>query len=145
MTSNIGSALLTENLRQDGSIAPEVQEQVRAALREHFRPEFLNRVDDIVIFSPLTEIQIGGIIDIAMAAVSRRLADRDITLTLAEAARSFIARASYSPAYGARPVKRYLQKHVETNLASMLIRGTLSDGQRVTIDSDGTALTFSAV
>ncbi len=145
MTSNIGSALLTENLRQDGSIAPEVQEQVRAALREHFRPEFLNRVDDIVIFSPLTEIQIGGIIDIAMAAVSRRLADRDITLTLTEAARSFIARASYSPAYGARPVKRYLQKHVETALASMLIRGTLSDGQRVTIDSDGTALTFSAV
>ena len=92
--------------------------------------------------SPLTEDQISGIIDIALGAVRRRLQDRDITLDLTDAARAFIARVSYTPAYGARPVKRYLQKHVETELAAMLIRGQLSDGQRVTVDSGGDALTF---
>ncbi len=145
MTSNIGSAYLTENIHQDGSVSPEVRERVRNELNQYFRPEFINRVDDIVVFSPLTESQIGGIIDIAMAALARRLADRDIRAELTEEARAFIARASYSPSYGARPVKRYLQKHVETELAAMLIRGTLSDGQRVVIGSDGEKLSFAAV
>ena len=143
MTSNIGSAYLTENIRQDGSVDPAVKERVLGQLRDCFRPEFINRVDDIVVFSPLTEAQIGGIIDIALSAVARRLADRDITLTLTEDARRFIAKASYSPAYGARPVKRYLQKYVETELAAMLIRGTLSDGQHVTVDSGGERLRFA--
>ena len=143
MTSNIGSAYLTENIRQDGSVDPAVKERVLGQLRDCFRPEFINRVDDIVVFSPLTEAQIGGIIDIALSAVVRRLADRDITLTLTEDARRFIAKASYSPAYGARPVKRYLQKYVETELAAMLIRGTLSDGQHVTVDSGGERLRFA--
>ena len=143
MTSNIGSAYLTENIRQDGSIDSDVKEQVRNELNRYFRPEFINRVDDIVVFSPLTESQIGGIIDIAMSALVRRLADRDIRLELTEEARRFIARAGYSPSYGARPVKRYLQKYVETELADMLIRGTLSDGQRVTIGSDGEKLSFA--
>ncbi|MDE6879861.1 MAG: AAA family ATPase, partial [Oscillospiraceae bacterium] len=142
MTSNIGSAYLTENIRQDGTIGPEVKEKVRNELNQYFRPEFINRVDDIVVFSPLTESQIGAIIDIAMVGVARRLADRDISLKLAEEAKRFIARASYSPAYGARPVKRYLQKYVETELAAMLIRGQLSDGQTVLIGSGGEALTF---
>ncbi len=145
MTSNIGSAYLTENIHQDGSISPDAKERVRNELNQYFRPEFINRVDDIVVFSPLTESQIGGIIDIAMAALVRRLADRDIRAELTEEARAFIARASYSPSYGARPVKRYLQKHVETELAAMLIRGTLSDGQRVVIGSDGENLTFETV
>ena len=96
-----------------------------------------------MVFSPLTESQIGGIIDIAMSALVRRLAERDIRLELSEEARRFIARAGYSPSYGARPVKRYLQKYVETELAAMLIRGTLSDGQRVTIGSDGEKLSFA--
>ena len=143
MTSNIGSAYLTENIRPDGSIDPAVKEQVRSELNKYFRPEFINRVDDIVVFSPLTESQIGGIIDIAMGGLVRRLEDRDITISLTEGARSFIARASYTPAYGARPVKRYLQKYVETELASMLIRGQVSDGQHVTVDADGEKLTFS--
>ena len=143
MTSNIGSAYLTENIRQDGSIDSDVKEQVRNELNRYFRPEFINRVDDIVVFSPLTEGQIGGIIDIAMSALVRRLAERDIRLELSEEARRFIARAGYSPSYGARPVKRYLQKYVETELAAMLIRGTLSDGQRVTIGSDGEKLSFA--
>ena len=142
MTSNIGSAFLTENIRSDGSIDQAVKDQVRQELDKYFRPEFINRVNDIVVFSPLTEGQIAGIIDIAMESVSRRLEDRDIRLNLTEEARRFIARASYTPAYGARPVKRYLQKYVETELASMLIRGTLSDGQQVSVDSDGEKLTF---
>ena len=143
MTSNIGSAYLTESIRQDGSIDSSVKEQVRGELNKYFRPEFINRVDDIVVFSPLTESQIGGIIDIAMGGLVRRLADRDITISLTDGAKSFIAHASYTPAYGARPVKRYLQKYVETELASMLIRGQVSDGQNVTVDTDGGKLTFA--
>ncbi len=142
MTSNIGSAYLTENIHQDGSVGPDVKERVRSELNQYFRPEFINRVDDIVVFSPLTESQIGGIIDIAMTGVSRRLADREIALELTAEAKAFIARASYSPSYGARPVKRYLQKHVETELAAMLIRGALSDGQKAVIGSNGQELTF---
>ena len=144
MTSNIGSAYLTEYIHQDGSIDPDVRERVRNELNQYFRPEFINRVDDIVVFSPLTESQIGGIIDIAMASLVQRLNSREIRVDLTAEARSFIAHAGYSPSYGARPVKRYLQKHVETELAAMLIRGTLSDGQTVTIGSDGEKLTFSA-
>ena len=143
MTSNIGSAYLTENIHPDGSIDPAVKEQVRQELNKYFRPEFINRVDDIVVFSPLTEGQITGIIDIAMAAIAARLADREITVTLTDEAKRFIAHASYTPSYGARPVKRYLQKYVETELASMLIRGEVSDGQSVTVGSDGDKLTFT--
>ncbi len=142
MTSNIGSGYLTESIRQDGSIGQAVKDQVREELNKYFRPEFINRVDDIVVFSPLTEAQLSGIIDIAMEAVRRRLRDRDITLELTDEARAFIARASYTPAFGARPVKRYLQKHVETELAAMLIRSQLSDGQRVVVGSGGDSLTF---
>ncbi len=142
MTSNIGSGYLTESIRPDGTVAPEVKERVRGELNQYFRPEFINRVDDIVVFSPLTEDQIGGIIDIAMAGLVRRLEDRDIGLRLTGGARRFIARASYTPAYGARPVKRYLQKHVETELAAMLIRGQVSDGQSVVVDAGEAGLTF---
>ena len=143
MTSNIGSAYLTENIHSDGSIDPNVKEQVRQELNKYFRPEFINRVDDIVVFSPLTEGQITGIIDIAMGSIAQRLADREITVTLTDEAKRFIAHASYTPAYGARPVKRYLQKYVETELAAMLIRGEVSDGQSVTVGSDGEKLTFT--
>ncbi|MCI8420572.1 MAG: AAA domain-containing protein, partial [Oscillospiraceae bacterium] len=142
MTSNIGSAYLTESIRQDGAIDESVKDQVREELNKYFRPEFINRVDDIVVFSPLTEDQIGGIIDIAMGSIRQRLQERDITLDLTDGARQYIARAGYSPAFGARPVKRYLQKHVETELAAMLIRGQLSDGQRVRIDGAPEGLVF---
>ena len=143
MTSNIGSAYLTESIHQDGTIDSDVKDQVTGELKKYFRPEFLNRVDDIVVFSPLTEAQISGIIDIGFQGIANRLTDREISMTLTDAAKAFIAQASYDPAYGARPVKRYLQKNLETELAEMLIRGTLSDGQHVTIDSDGNKLTFT--
>ena len=145
MTSNIGSAFLTENIHADGTIDDGVKERVRGELNKFFRPEFINRVDDIVVFSPLTASQISGIIDIAMKGLVARLQEREITITLTDAAKEFIAKASYTPAFGARPVKRYIQKNVETELASMLIRGEVSDGQQVTIDSDGEKLTFSVV
>ncbi|MCI9507016.1 MAG: ATP-dependent chaperone ClpB [Oscillospiraceae bacterium] len=142
MTSNIGSAYLTENIRQDGTIDPSVKEQVQGELGKYFRPEFINRVDDIVVFSPLTESQVARIVGIAMETIVRRLSDRDIALELTEEAKRFIAHAGYNASFGARPVKRYLQKHVETELAAMLIRGEVSDGQCVVIDSGAEGLTF---
>ena len=142
MTSNIGSAYLTENIQSDGTIDPSVKEQVQGELGKYFRPEFINRVDDIVVFSPLTESQVARIVGIAMETIVRRLSDRDIALELTEEAKRFIAHAGYNASFGARPVKRYLQKHVETELAAMLIRGEVSDGQCVVIDSGAEGLTF---
>jgi len=105
-------------------------------LRQFFRPEFLNRIDDIVHFSALTEEQIKGIIDISLEHIRKRLADREITLELTDAARDHIAHEAYSPDYGARPVKRYLQKYVETEIAAKIIRGEVVDGQHVVLDAE---------
>ena len=142
MTSNIGSTYLIDNIRQDGTIDEEVKKQVEDEMKRHFRPEFINRIDDIVVFSPLTESQITQIIDIAIKGLVARLAEREITLTLTDEAKRFIASESYTPAYGARPVKRYLQKHVETELASKLIKGEISDGDHVVVDVRDGALDF---
>ena len=144
MTSNIGSSELIENMNQEGNIPEEVKDRVTGELKNYFRPEFLNRVDDIIVFSALTLEQVKKIIDLAFKAIANRLADRDMTLTMTDAAKELIAKESYDPQYGARPIKRYLQKHVENELASMIIRGDLLDGGSVTIDSDGTNLTFQA-
>ncbi len=143
MTSNIGSADLIENIRTDGSIDDETKERVEGQLKNYFRPEFLNRVDDIVVFSPLTKEQIVKIIEIGLTALEMRLAERSITLELTDKGKRFIAREAYDPNYGARPVKRFLQKHVETALASRLIKGEISDGDVVVIDADGETLVFT--
>ena len=103
MTSNLGSAYLTENIHQDGTIDPQIKQQVEDELKKHFRPEFINRIDDIVVFSPLTESQIGQIIELSLKSLSARLAERDMRITLSEDAKSYIARESYDPHYGARP------------------------------------------
>lgn len=144
MTSNIGSSELIENMNQEGYIPEEVKEKVTGELKNYFRPEFLNRVDDIIVFSALTLEQVKKIIDLAFKGIEKRLADREMKLTITDAAKELIAKESYDPQYGARPIKRYLQKHVENELASMIIRGDLLDGGSVTIDSDGTNLTFKA-
>ena len=144
MTSNIGSSELIENMHQEGYIPEEVKEKVTGELKNYFRPEFLNRVDDIIVFSALTLEQVKKIIDLAFKGIEKRLADREMKLTMTDAAKELIAKESYDPQYGARPIKRYLQKHVENELASMIIRGDLLDGGSVTIDSDGTNLTFKA-
>ncbi len=137
MTSNIGSAYLTENIRQDGTVAEEVKERVTDEMKAHFRPEFINRIDDIIVFSPLTEAQIMKIIDLSMKDIEARLADRDITVRLTDESKALIAKEAYSPQYGARPVKRYLQKHIETGIAEKLIRGEITDGEEITIDAKG--------
>ena len=144
MTSNIGSSELIENMNQEGYIPEEVKEKVTGELKNYFRPEFLNRVDDIIVFSALTLEQVKKIIDLAFKGIEKRLADRDMKLTMTDAAKELIAKESYDPQYGARPIKRYLQKHVENELASMIIRGDLIDGGSVTIDSDGVQLLFKA-
>ena len=145
MTSNLGSAYLTENIHQDGTIDPQIKQQVEDELKKHFRPEFINRIDDIVVFSPLTESQIGQIIELSLKSLSARLAERDMRITLSEDAKSYIARESYDPHYGARPVKRYLQKYVETAVAEMLIRGDCKDGDDILVGTDENGLTFETV
>ncbi len=144
MTSNIGSSELIEHMNQQGNIPEEVKEKVTGELKNYFRPEFLNRVDDIIVFSALTMTQIKEIIDLAFKAIARRLTDREMTLEMTEAAKDFIAKEAYDPQYGARPIKRYLQKHVENELAGMIIRGDLVDGGKVCVDSDGENLIFNA-
>ena len=143
MTSNIGSSELIDNMTEDGTIPEEVKEKVTGELKNYYRPEFLNRVDDIIVFSALTPDQVKKIIDLSLESLSKRLADREMSLVITDEAKKFIANEAYDPQYGARPVKRYLQKHVETEIASMIIRGDLVDGNTVTIDSDGEKLIFN--
>jgi len=144
MTSNIGSSDLIENMQEDGKISAEVEERVTGQLKNYFRPEFLNRIDDIIIFSPLTKSQIMEIITLSLKGLEKRLADRGMNLELTNEAKGFIAEQAYDPHYGARPVKRYLQKNIETEIASMIIKGDVVDGQTIMIDSDGEKLDIKA-
>ncbi|MCL1983264.1 MAG: ATP-dependent chaperone ClpB [Clostridiales bacterium] len=137
MTSNIGSAYLMENIKPDGTISEAVKEAVEAEMKNHFRPEFLNRIDDTVVFSPLTEAQIMKIIDLSMKDIQKRLAERSITVVLTENTKRTIANEAYSPLFGARPVKRYLQKHIETQIAAKIVRGEVKEGETITIDIRG--------
>ena len=142
MTSNIGSMSLIENIRADGTIDETVKEQVRNEMKNYFRPEFLNRIDDIVVFSPLTEAQVGQIVSLSLKSLEKRLADRDIRLVLSDEGRDFIAKEAYDPNYGARPVNRYIQKYIETELAAKIIRGDIVDGNTVTITANADGLDF---
>ena len=142
MTSNIGSMSLIENIRADGTIDETVKEQVKNEMKNYFRPEFLNRIDDIVVFSPLTEAQVGQIISLSLKSLEKRLADRDISLGLSDEGRDFIAKEAYDPNYGARPVNRYIQKYIETELAAKIIRGDIVDGNTVTITANADGLDF---
>ena len=142
MTSNIGSMSLIENIRADGTIDETVKEQVKNEMKNYFRPEFLNRIDDIVVFSPLTEAQVGQIISLLLKSLEKRLADRDISLVLSDEGRDFIAKEAYDPNYGARPVNRYIQKYIETELAAKIIRGDIVDGNTVTITANADGLDF---
>jgi ATP-dependent Clp protease ATP-binding subunit ClpB len=144
LTSNIGSPHLLEGMTEEGAIAEEASKAVMAELRRHFRPEFLNRVDDIVMFKPLTREEIKAIIDLQVLDLRKRLADRHITLELTESAREFIAREAYDPVYGARPLKRYLQHEVETRLGRALIGGEIRDGAAITVDAQSDSLTVEA-
>ncbi len=138
MTSNIGSPLLLEGVGEDGSILEETSKAVMGELRRHFRPEFLNRVDDIVLFKPLTREEIKKIIDLLVDELRRRLGDRHVELHISEEALEFIAREAYDPVYGARPLKRYLQHQLETRIGRALIGGEIGHGARITVEvADG--------
>ena len=141
MTSNIGAGYLLEGIRSDGQIAAEAEELVMNDLRNHFRPEFLNRLDETILFKPLTRENIGGIVDLIIADLNRRLSDRDLRLELTEAAEAFIVENAYDPVYGARPLKRYIQKHVETLTARLILSDGVSSGDRVVIDINDGMLT----
>ncbi len=135
MTSNIGSQYLLDGIGEDGSIRPEAEEMVMADLRNHFRPEFLNRLDETILFKPLTKGNISHIVDLMVADVNRRLEDKELRIELTEAAKAFITEHGYDPAYGARPLRRYLQKHVETLAAKIILRGDIHQGQTIVIDA----------
>ena len=142
LTSNIGSQYLLEGIDENGSIRPEAKEAVMNDLRTHFRPEFLNRLDEMILFKPLTKENIGSIVDLCIADLNRRLADRELKLELTETAKAFITENGYDPVYGARPLKRYLQKNVETLAAKLILGGGLREGAVIVIDvsEDGNRL-----
>jgi ATP-dependent Clp protease ATP-binding subunit ClpB len=135
MTSNIGSQYLLEGINSRGEIEDAARAAVMAELRGHFRPEFLNRVDEIVLFAPLTLAEIERIVELQMADLRQRLADRRIDLELTEAARELIARLAYDPVYGARPLRRFVQREVETRVARALLSGQILPGATVTVDA----------
>lgn len=137
MTSNIGSSRLIENINENGQIPEDVKADVENEMKKYFRPEFLNRIDDIVVFSPLTKAQIMQIITLSVKGLEARLRERDIQLVLTDSAREFIAEEAYDPNYGARPVNRYVQKHIETQIAEMIIKGDAASGNSVIIEADG--------
>ena len=134
MTSNLGAQYLLEGIDSSGAFKPGVADAVMETLRGNFKPEFLNRVDEIVLFKPLLREQIAAIVELMLTGLRARLIDRKITLTLSDAAKAFIAETAYDPVFGARPLRRYLQAHLETPLAKALIGGQVSDGQTVTVD-----------
>ena len=140
MTSNMGSTILLDGITPEGELAEGVREQVMQTLRGHFRPEFLNRVDEVVRFKPLLKEEIKLIIDLLLTALQARLEERKIGLELTDQARELIATEAYDPVYGARPLHRYLQAHIETPLAKEIIAGHLLEGSHVVIDSDGSGL-----
>ena len=137
LTSNIGSRELIDRIEEGGQISEEVKEEVISKLHSFFRPEFINRIDDTIVFTPLNKDQIGRIIEIALVSIQKRLSERNIKLILSEAGKDYICDNAYSPEFGARPVKRFMQKYVETKLAEALIKGEISDGNTVEITSKG--------
>ena len=141
MTSNIGATYLLDGIDQDGNIKPEAEEMVMNDLRAHFRPEFLNRLDETILFKPLTKDNIGGIIKLIIADLNKRLADRELTVELSDAAEKFIIDQAYDPVYGARPLKRYIQKYVETLSAKLILEDKVDQGDIIYIDVDGDHLT----
>ena len=133
MTSNIGSSYLLDGINEDGTIKPEAEAAVMNDLRAHFRPEFLNRLDETILFKPLTKDNIGGIIHLIIADLNRRLEDKQLTIRLSEEAMQYIVDNAYDPVYGARPLKRYIQKYVETLAAKMILADQVEEGDTIVI------------
>ena len=145
MTSNIGSQYLLDGIDESGNISKEAKELVTNELRNHFRPEFLNRLDEQIMFKPLTKDNIGGIIELLIVDVNKRLKDKKISIALTDAARSYIVDNGYDPIYGARPLKRFVQKNVETLAGKLILSDGISEGETILIDYDENGLTAKAV
>jgi ATP-dependent Clp protease ATP-binding subunit ClpB len=140
MTSNLGSQIIQE---MSGQSFEAVREAVMAVLRDHFRPEFLNRVDEVIVFKPLTEDQLAAIVDIQLRRLEQRLAERHIQLVVTDAARKLLAHRGWDPVYGARPLKRAIQRMIQDPLAMMLLEGKFSDSDTVEVDVRNGELTFN--
>jgi ATP-dependent Clp protease ATP-binding subunit ClpB len=134
MTSNIGSTYLLDGIDDQGNITEEAREQVMGELRSHFRPEFLNRLDETILFKPLTRDHIGGIVELMLQNLNKRLEDRELSIRLTDAAKAKVITEGYDPVYGARPLKRYLQKYVETLAAKLILEGNISEGSVIELD-----------
>ena len=143
MTSNIGSSYLLDGIDENGNIRPEAEQLVMNDLRNHFRPEFLNRLDETILFKPLTRENITAIISLLLEELNQRLNEQELHLALTERAKAFLAEHGFDPVYGARPLKRYMQKHVETLAAKMILGGSVSAGDTILIDADENDLTAS--
>ena len=141
MTSNLGSTYLLDGIEPNGEISQEARDMVDRDLRAHFRPEFLNRLDEIIMFKPLTKENIGGIVDLLVEDLNRRLKDQELSLRLTDAAKDYIIEGGYDPIYGARPLKRYLQKYVETLTAKLILSGNVGTEDTIVIDVENGELT----
>ena len=140
MTSNIGAQTLLDGIDADGNITPEAEEDAMDQLRDHFRPEFLNRLDEIILFKPLTKANIGGIVSLIMKSLNARLEDKEVSVELTPEAEAFVVENGYDPIYGARPLKRYIQKTVETLSAKLILSGQISQGDTIRIEKQGDVL-----
>ena len=137
MTSNIGSTYLLEGIDDKGEIKEETEKMVMTDLRNHFRPEFLNRLDEIILFKPLTKDNIGKIVELLVKDLNKRLSDQELSLELTDEAKTRVIEKGYDPVYGARPLKRYLQKYVETLAAKEILSGRLHAGDTIVLDVQG--------
>ena len=145
LTSNLGSSVLLDGIGADGEIREDAKQQVHELLRRSFRPEFLNRLDEIVFYKPLTKENITGIIDLLIQALSKRLEDKQLSVELTDAAKQYVIDNGYDPVYGARPLKRFLQRNVETLLGRTIIAGDLSEGTKLVVDYQNSELTVTPV
>ncbi|MCR5426408.1 MAG: ATP-dependent chaperone ClpB [Lachnospiraceae bacterium] len=140
MTSNIGAQFLLDGIDENGNITPEAETEVMDSLRSHFRPEFLNRLDETILFKPLTRENLSGIVDLIVADLNRRLEERDISIAVSQEAKELITREAYDPVYGARPLKRYVQKYVETLSARLILEDKVDQGDTILISVENGAL-----
>ena len=135
MTSNLGAEYLLDGIEEDGTIDQKNQDMVMNELKSRFRPEFLNRLDEIIMFKPLTKTDIYAIINLLVADVNRRLTDKELSIELTEAGKNYVVEGGYDPMYGARPLKRFLQKNVETLAARLILAGNVGRGDTIEIDA----------
>ena len=140
MTSNIGAQYLLDGINEDGTIKPEAEQRVMEDLRAHFRPEFLNRLDETILFKPLTKDNIKGIVSLIIDGLNKRLSDRELTVKLTPEAEQFVVDHAYDPVYGARPLKRYIQKYVETLSAKLILADSVEEGDTILIEVKDDAL-----